>query len=67
MPLYAQAKSVTQFLLARGGKRQLVRYFEASLEGDDWQSVLLVHYGFEDFSELETAWLRWAKKSQAAE
>jgi len=67
LPVYAQANSVTQFLVERGGKQELIRYLEHALKGkdDDPGALLPVHYGFGSLSELEHAWIQWMEDPDA--
>ena len=58
LPLYAQGYSVTQFLLARGGKRKFVQFVESGLQNRDWEAALSHHYGFNDLSDLQVSWNR---------
>ena len=58
LPLYAQGYSVTQFLLARGGKRKFVQFVENGLQSRNWEAALSHHYGFSDLSDLQVSWNR---------
>ncbi|MEE3372855.1 MAG: hypothetical protein VX346_26210 [Planctomycetota bacterium] len=58
LPLYAQGYSVTQFLLARGGKRKFVQFVESGLQRRDWEAALSHYYGFSDLSDLQVSWNR---------
>lgn len=64
--LRAQAMSVVEFLVERGGRRKLIRFVELALapgggSGGDgpWALSLNEHYGFNGFKELEAAWKKW--------
>ena len=56
LPLYAQGYSVTQFLLARGGKRKFVQFVESGLQSRNWEATLSEYYGFSDLSDLQVSW-----------
>ena len=58
LPLYAQGYSVTQFLLARGGKRKFVQFVESGLQKQNWETALSQFYGFDHLSDLQVTWNR---------
>ncbi len=60
---YSIASSVTDFLLSRGDKRQLVKFGVAVGNGDSEQS-LHEFYGFKTVGELQTAWQQWVRRSR---
>lgn len=69
LPLYAQSYSVARFLILQGGHRHFIRFVEAGLAGEAtrpalqaWNEATRTHYGYEDLSELQVAWIGWVGK-----
>ena len=61
MPLYAQAATLTDFLLQRGGRQKFVLFLADALPGRRWNAAILKHYGFQSVGVLQQAWLAWVQ------
>ena len=61
MPLYAQAATLTDFLLQRSGRQGFVRFLADALPGRRWNAAILQHYGFQSVGVLQQAWLAWVQ------
>src|SRR5262249_26952671 len=61
---YAQSLSLTDFLVARGGRKKFLA-FVAQGEDDGWDKAVQSVYGYESVEELEQAWLDHARKQVA--
>lgn len=55
---YTLASSVTDFLVERGGKLEVVT-FARDVRSEGWTTPLRRHYGIQDLSELEHLWQAW--------
>ncbi len=58
---YAAASSVTEFLVARGGKTRVVE-FAGNGPKRGWDQAASDYYGVHDMAELQTAWQNWVTK-----
>jgi len=57
MVLYALGYSVTDFLVARGGRPNFLAFLALGMRGD-WDAAVRVHYGFDRVETLEAAWIQ---------
>lgn len=60
-PIYAQGYSLVQFLVNRGGRRQLLEYVADGSSSGQWADATRNHYGFDSLTELQEAWLEWVR------
>lgn len=54
---YSQAASIVNFLLARYGRNNFVRFCRELRDRDDWQDALKKVYKFNSLDDLEKQWL----------
>ena len=62
LPLYAQGYSVARYLISYAGRRRFIEYLETGMASDDWDMATKKHYGLEDLSELQLAWVDWVER-----
>jgi len=62
MPLYAQAHSVAEYLIAQGGRRKYVDFVGDGLESGDWQGALRRHYNVDGAGRLQQTWVAWVER-----
>lgn len=63
---YSEAYSLVEFLIERGGQRQFVQFLQDGLDRNQWPQAAQKHYGYGQFSEMQTAWLEWAAAREHA-
>lgn len=61
-PLYAQAYSLTEFLINKRGCRVFIQFVEQSMKDEAWTPSVSKYYGYNSLSELQNAWLTWVRK-----
>ncbi|MDP6445606.1 MAG: hypothetical protein QGG36_15650 [Pirellulaceae bacterium] len=66
LPLYAQGHSLTQFLLAQGGKQKFIRYIGEGMKTHRWSEATESYYNYEDLSDLQLSWVQWLKDGSPA-
>jgi hypothetical protein len=59
MPLYAQAYSLTEFLIYQGGRRRFVGFLDEAMQTNQWAEAVQHHYGIADLSALQNTWVNW--------
>ncbi len=59
MPLYAQGHSAVQFLLDQGGPQKFVKFLEAGMRSEAWNSALHEFYDYESIGQFQTLWNQW--------
>jgi len=62
LPLYSQGYSLSRLLIAQGGKQEFIRYLGTGMESNDWDEATRLHYGYQDLSALQLAWVDWVSK-----
>jgi hypothetical protein len=55
---YAAAVSLTEFLLTKGDRREMIDFLEQSAQ-DGWDAALAKHYGIANVGELQRQWQQW--------
>jgi hypothetical protein len=58
--LYVQGYSLTQFLLALGGKQKFIEFLQEGIAGGQWPQAAFAHYGFESLDDMQGQWVAWA-------
>jgi hypothetical protein len=58
---YAQAHSVSRFLVNCKGRRVFLAFVKAGAERG-WDAAAAAHYGYSNVEQLEKAWLGWTNK-----
>lgn len=68
LPLYAQGYSLSKFLIRQSGKREFLNFVEAGMRAEQsmpvlkaWDRTVDQHYGYQDLSELQIAWINWVR------
>jgi hypothetical protein len=61
---YVRGASLTSFLVT-AGKTRFLEFVRAGMS-DGWDLAVRVHYGFDDVTELEAAWLEWLRADRPA-
>lgn len=67
LPLYSQGFSLARFLIAQGGKPKFVRYVGDGMQTNNWTAATSKHYGFENLSQLQLAWIEWVRHDSPEE
>ena len=62
MPLYAQAHSVAEYMIAQYGRRKYVEFIGDGLESGDWHGAIRRHYKLDGTNELQQTWLAWVER-----
>jgi hypothetical protein len=58
---YAQAYSLTRFLVEKNDKKKFVKFLAQGME-DGWEEAVRMHYGYETIEALEEAWLEFVRR-----
>jgi hypothetical protein len=59
---YAQSLTLTEFLIARGGRAQFLKFVQEG-QSESWDVALSRHYPWDNVEALEGAWSEWIQKS----
>jgi|GEM_PF-287219 len=59
MPFYAQGFSVVEYLIAKRGHHQFIRFAGDGLVSKDWGAAVRKNYGFKNLGELQVSWNDW--------
>jgi hypothetical protein len=59
MPLYAQAYSLADYMIMRGGRRKYVEFLGEGMETGNWPVAVHRHYGIADLGTLQNTWVAW--------
>ncbi len=59
MPLYAQGHSAVQFLIAQGGPQKFVKFLEAGMRSESWNTSLQQFYDYDSIGQFQTLWNQW--------
>jgi hypothetical protein len=59
---YAQSQTLTEFLIARGGPRQFLKFVRDGRD-ESWDLALSRHYKWENIEAMEGAWSEWLQKN----
>ncbi len=62
MPLYAQAYTLSEFLIYQGGRRKFVEFLDDGMRTEQWSAAVQRHYGLGDLAALQNTWLSWVAR-----
>ena len=62
MPLYAQGYSLSEYLIAQGGRRKFVEFLGDGMRDGQWSEAVQRHYGIADLVALQNEWVGWVAK-----
>jgi len=62
MPLYAQAQSLVDFLIQKGGRRRFVAFLDEGMKSSQWAAAANHHYGIPELGTLQNTWLAWVAR-----
>ena len=57
--MYTQGFSLTQFLVAQGGRMKFTQYLHDGMRWNDWNRATKTHYAVSGLPELEKKWKKW--------
>ena len=59
MPMYAQAYSLTEYLIYQSGRRKYIEFLDEAMQTNQWGDAVRNHYGIADLSALQNTWVAW--------
>jgi hypothetical protein len=62
MPLYAQAYTLSEFLIYQGGRRKFIEFLDDGMQTEQWSAAVQRHYGLGDLAALQNTWVSWVAK-----
>ncbi len=60
---YAESHSLTQYLVSLHGRKHFITFLLDATNGE-WDEAFKLHYGFEDLTQMQDAWIKWVLEQE---